>query len=168
MFFCAFALAVTVLFWAMAPLTDALDRGPWGRALAPTLLVALVGVVYETVFVAARGQTPAKDLFDVKVVVRGTPDAPDRLRAGGRSVLVWSWLLVPDLRVALLLVAAGALATALQPGGRGPHDRLLGTDVVGYDADVEEGPIARPDDGAVERRYGPRSWWRALTNPVSR
>lgn len=167
-FFCTFALAATVLVPVTAPLTDLLDRGPWGRALGPAVLVAIVGVVYETVFTAARGQTPAKDLLCVKVVVASTSHTPAPVRAALRAALLWSWVLL--VHPALMVVALLAVfSPAVGPSGCGVHDRLFDTEVIPYDADAVEGPIAAtPTTRAVEARYGARSWWRSLTGSIGR
>lgn len=168
-FFCTFALAVTVLVPVTAPLTDLLDRGPWGRTLAPALLIAVVGIVYETVFTAARGQTPAKDLLCIKLVGRSTTDPPSPRRAALRAALLWSWVLIPHAGVALALGVVAAASLAAGRDGRGLHDRLFGTEVIPYDADAVEGAIlTKPASGAVEARYGARSWWRSLTGTVTR
>ncbi|MDW3217837.1 MAG: RDD family protein [Acidimicrobiales bacterium] len=160
-FFCTFALAVTVLVPVTAPLTDLLDRGPWGRALGPAVLIAVVGIVYEAVFTAARGQTPAKDLLCIKVVARSTPDTPTPLRAVLRAAVLWSWVLL--VHPALIALFAVGLAF------RGGHDRLFDTEVIPYDADAVEGPIvAAPPTRVIEARYGARSWWRSLTGTVGR
>ena len=163
-FFVTFGLAVSVLFAVMAPLTDALDLGPWGRALAPTLVFVLLAVTYETVFVALRGQTPGKDLLNVKVTRDGT-SAPLWVTAFVRAVVAWSVVVVAvvDLRVGLAIVAAGVLALVIDPGRMGVLDRLCGTTVISYDADLEEGPIdVRGSSDDLESRYGPRLW-RSLT-----
>lgn len=172
-FFCTFALAVTVLVPAMAPLTDLLDRGPWGRSLAPALLFALVGVVYETVFTAGRGQTPAKDLLCIKVVHASTPDPPARRRVAIRAAMLWSWVVVPLpgstlAAVVLSVFLSGMALTALDPAHRAPHDRLLTTEVISYDADAMEGAVVPTPAGAIEARYGARSWWRSLAGMVTR
>ncbi|MEQ8840288.1 MAG: RDD family protein [Acidimicrobiales bacterium] len=161
-FFLSFGLAVTVLFAVMAPLTDALDVGPWGRALAPALLVFVVAVTYETAFVARRGQTPGKELCNVKVIA---VDAPGP-RAFGRAVVAWGVLVVPDFGLALLPVAVGVVALLADPRGRSVFDRVFGTWVIDYDADIEEGPVvAAASSDEIESRYGPRLW-RAVTGSL--
>ncbi|GJM39506.1 MAG: hypothetical protein DHS20C19_28730 [Acidimicrobiales bacterium] len=167
-FFCTFALAATVLVPVTAPLTDLLDRGPWGRSLGPAVLLVIVGVVYETVFTAARGQTPAKDLLCIKVVAAATPDPPAPVRAALRAALLWSWVLLvhPTVMVAAL---AAVFALAVGSSARGLHDRLFDTEVIAYDADAVEGPIpAAPTTRAVEATYSARSWWRSLTGSIGR
>ena len=172
-FFCTFALAVTVLVPVMAPLTDLLDRGPWGRSLAPALLIALVGITYETVFTAGRGQTPAKDLFCIKVVAASTPDPPARRRVAIRATLLWSWIVVPlpgsTVAAGVVIVfVVGMAAAALDPARRALHDRLLTTEVIAYDADAVEGAVVSTPASVIEARYGARSWWRSLAGMVTR
>lgn len=160
-FFLTFAIAVTVLFAAMAPLTDLLDGGPWGDRLAPTLLFLIVAIVYETAFVSLRGQTPGRDLLDLKVVGVCSSDAPSRLAAMARAT-GWAVVLIPDWRVTAAIVAAAAVWVVVDPRGRGPHDLFVGTTVIPYNADVEEGLImSGASETAIDERYGPRSW-RAL------
>ena len=157
-FFLTFALAVTVLFVVMAPLTRLLDVGPWGTRLAPTLLFVVVAVAYETTFVSRRGQTPGRDLLNVKVLGHDGYSAPSTWTAFARALCWGAVALVPDPRIGIALAVASVLWLLVDPAGRGPHDRLVGTSVIPYDADIEEGPIARPRrTEEIEDRYGPRS-----------
>lgn len=165
-FFLTFGLAVTVLFAFMAELTDMLALEPWGRSLAPALLFFVVAVVYESTFVSLRGQTPGKDLLDVRVVDALDAEGariPTPSVASARAVLAWSVAFVPDLRLAFGLAATGALLLLLGPVRLAVLDRIMTTAVVAYDADREEGPLDdRVPADDLEHRYGPRLW-RSLT-----
>jgi uncharacterized RDD family membrane protein YckC len=165
-FFLTFGLAVTVLFAFMAELTDMLALDPWGRSLAPALLFFVVAVVYEATFVSRRGQTPGKDLLDVRVIDALDPEGsriPTPSVAAARALVAWSVVFVPDLRLAFALAAAGALLLLLAPVRLAVLDRIVTTAVVAYDADLEEGPVDdRVPADDLEHRYGPRLW-RSLT-----
>lgn len=162
-FFLTFALAVTALFAVMPALTDALDIGPWGRTLAPTLLFVMIAVVYETVFVSLRGQTPGKDLLCLRVTDgAGVPPAAG-VSLGRSALMAMPFLLPHPLLVATTLVV---LAAPMAVGRVSLHDLLTGTDVDAYDADALEGPVPGSSSAEVEARYGPRSWWGALTRDL--
>lgn len=165
-FFLTFALAVTALFFVMAPLTEVLDVGPWGTALAPTLLFVVVAAVYETVFVAQRGQTPGKDLLGLRIT--HTADAVDVVPTAVASLARAGLVTMPFLLPHPVLVTLGlvVLAAPVVVGRPGLHDLLTGTHVEAYDADAVEGPIADDSAAGVEARYGPRSWWGALTRDL--
>ena len=108
----------------------------WSAFLGVAVLYALLEIVY----IAKRGQTPAKELFKIKVV-----------RPGHEGPLGWStsllrWV-VPGLAlalpwwtipIALLVLGAPAFFDAQH---RTLWDRLAGTIVVPYDAKIVEGPI---------------------------
>ena len=159
-FFLTFALAVTVLFAVMRPLSDALDIGPWGTSFAPTLLFGIVAVLYETAFVCLRGQTPGKDLLNLRVT-RTDDTIPTRETALGRSIVLTLPLLAPDPAIGVIVVLAIAAPVAF--GSAGLHERIARTMVSAYDADAEEPALPGVPPDAIEERYGPRSWWRALT-----
>jgi len=156
LFFVMFGLSVSVLFVVMGPLTRLLDVEPWGTRLAPTLVFVLIAVGYETFFVSRRGQTPGRDLLNLKVVGdAGT--APSPWRSFAHS-LCWAVVLVPEWRIVAGLVVASVLWLLIDPTGRGPQNRLTGTWVIRYDADVEEGPVVASKKGEdLEDIYGPRS-----------
>jgi uncharacterized RDD family membrane protein YckC len=102
--------------------------------------VGVLSAIVEIVYLAKRGQTPAKELFKIRVVRQGV--------AGplGWSTSLVRWL-VPGLALALpwwtipiALVVLGAPAF-FDAQRRTLWDRLAGTIVVPYDAKMVEGPI---------------------------
>ena len=104
------------------------------------LTIAGLYALLEIVYVAKRGQTPAKELLKIRVV---HPDQTGRL---GWGVAVTRWV-VPGLAMALpwwsvpiALVVLG-LPALFDPQRRTVYDRLAGTLVVPYDATEVEGPI---------------------------
>jgi uncharacterized RDD family membrane protein YckC len=143
------------------------DPEPWGRAFAPTVaFVALYGI-YELVFTIARGQTPGKDRLDLRVEGAASGRPPDWPRAVVRFVPPAAFMMVPPIWLAALLVV-GLGATAVWPSGRAIHDRLAGTVVVHYDADVEEGPLPGRERDRLRRTYGPRSALAQLVDRLER
>lgn len=164
-FFLTFALAVTVLVAITGPLTSALDVGPWGRTLGPVLLFTGVGLLYETVFIAARGQTPGKDVLHIRVVDAATGETPDVGAALRRSVIVGATRLVPGVGIGTVSVLALAVTMPFDRDQRGAHDLAAGTRVVHHEPDHDDAVRSSwqgfEDD--IEARYGPRSWWRAFT-----
>ena len=140
-FFLQFALAVILtavgvpLRWDGAP-------EPWGKAFVAYVLYVVLFAAYETVFVAARGQTPGKDLCKVKVVDPATLATPSRERVLVRAVVPAVVRLVPGgyamLGVAVLLVTG--LPALVDRRRRTLSDWLAGTVVIAYDANVIEGP----------------------------
>lgn len=129
-----------MLWWLFAMqiigATSWLIDSVWAAFLGIAVLYALLEIVY----VAKRGQTPAKELFKIRVVrVDGTSPP------GWRTAFV-RWL-VPGLAlalpwwtipIALLVLGAPAFFDARQ---RTLWDMLAGTIVVPYDAKLVEGPI---------------------------
>lgn len=129
-----------MLFWLFAMqiigATSWLIDSVWAAFLGIAVLYALLEIVY----LAKRGQTPAKELFKIRVV-----------RADGTAGLGWAtavlrWL-VPGLAlalpwwtipIALLVLGAPAFVDARR---RTLWDMLAGTIVVPYDAKLVEGPI---------------------------
>ena len=69
--FICLALVIIGLAPLMNHLSDRFDPAPWHRAFAATVLYTLVGTIYEVAFLVARGQTPGKDLMNVRVVDAG-------------------------------------------------------------------------------------------------
>lgn len=131
-----------MLFWLFAMqvigLTSWLIDSVWAAFLGIAVLYALLEVVY----VAKRGQTPAKELFKIRVV---RVDGTEGLGVGWRTALL-RWL-VPGLAlalpwwvipIALLVLGAPAFVDAQR---RTLWDMLAGTIVVPYDAKLVEGPI---------------------------
>lgn len=156
---------VTVLFVNLAlvliggaPLVDAaVERWspePWGDSFVPTVLFATLFLVYETTFVAVRGQTPGMDLLGTKVVVTSTGEHPGWRRALVRTLPLATLRLVPGALVGTAAMLAVGVSIPVDRRRRGLHDLLTGTTVVSYDADVDEpGPIDRDE---LAETYGPR------------
>ena len=107
---------------------------------AALVAIAILYAVLEIVYVALRGQTPAKELLKIRVV------HPDKTGPPGWRVAITRWVL-PGLALVLpwsiiLIVLAVLGAPALfDPQRRTLYDRLAGTIVVPYDAKLAEGPI---------------------------
>lgn len=159
--FVTFALSVTVLIGFMEAITDALDGGPWGRALGATVVFAIVMFVYEVTFLTSTGQTPGKDVMRLRVVdAAGGPLSLGRALV--RTSLIVATRFVPGAAAGTACVLLLGLPAPFGRGGRGIHDRVAGTRVEHHDA--EETGALRPDTDpdAFEARYGPRSWWGAL------
>ncbi len=102
--------------------------------------IACLYALLEIVYIAKRGQTPAKEMLKIRVV------HPDQTGPLGWSVAVTRWI-VPGLALALpwwsipiALVALG-LPALFDPQRRTVYDRFAGTLVVPYDATEVEGPI---------------------------
>jgi uncharacterized RDD family membrane protein YckC len=133
-------LTLTML---QSPLTDRLYRRepePWRSSFGPIVVYASLTLVYEVVFVAARGQTPGKDVMKVRVERNGRNALPSRWRATVRSLpaaLVW---LIPGIWRAETALVVLALPALIGPG-RAVHDWLAATCVVAFDADAVEGPV---------------------------
>lgn len=104
---------------------------------AASLLYVALLCAYELVFVARLGQTPGKDLLDVKVV---GPDggAPGAARTVRRLVVLLPLLVVPQWPLVVTLVAATVAVGLVHPERRAAHDLVAGTRVVRYDADEVE------------------------------
>jgi hypothetical protein len=118
-----------------------------GDGLFALVLIAAVGIVYDTALVAARGSTPGKALLRLSVIDSETGADPGLLAAGLRAVGYWTMpgaagivaygllaLLLPDV-----LASTGALAAALlvllsplfdEGRRRGVADRAAGTVVM--------------------------------------
>jgi len=145
-----------------APLIDAaVDRWspePWGPSMVPTVIYACLWFVYQTAFVALRGQTPGMDLLDLKVVDPATGEHPGWARAALRALPTTAARFVPTALGGTVAMLAVGVSAPLSDRRRGLHDLLAGTIVVAYDADVEE---AGDDPGPIDRdelaeTYGPR------------
>jgi uncharacterized RDD family membrane protein YckC len=155
------SLHLTLVLVGLASVIDAAsDRwapDPWGRALVATITYAAITVVYEVVFLAVRGQTPGKDLLDIKVVEVATLDRPRWWVALVRTLPIVALRLVPGVVAGTVAVLAlGVSAPARRR--RGVHDLLAGTMVVYYDAAaMEPESVPEPiDRGALAATYGPR------------
>ncbi len=154
-FWLQFALTILGVLWYIDSSTEIVDgqtirhvshRGPqpWGDDFAPLVTFIVLAFIYEVVFIAARGQTPAKERLKIRVTRVADGKNPTIAQAMLRSSVVAVFRLVPG---ALMLVgnlaafAAGATAP-FNLRRRALHDYLAGTMVVRYDADLHEGNIA--------------------------
>jgi uncharacterized RDD family membrane protein YckC len=141
MFWALFALQVIgITFW-VKEYADRITPTGWGGTFMVVTTIAGLYALLELVYVAKRGQTPAKELLKIRVV------HPERDGGAlGWGVAFTRWL-VPGLAMALPLylspVVLGALGlpALFDPQRRTIHDRLAGTAVVPYDAKEVEGPI---------------------------
>jgi len=165
-------LTLALVLMGLAPVMNSISTRwapePWGSAAAATLLYALVATVYETVFVALRGQTPGKDVCNVKVVDVHTGQPPGWGRALVRTLSFTLLRLIPGVvlgTAAPLLVGVPAVANRR---GRSPVDLLARTIVIRHDADsdadgeADDGEVTDDGKGHVDRdalaaTYGPRS-----------
>ena len=140
-FWLLFALDVIgVTFW-VAKYTDRVTPTPWGSSFVVITTLAGFYAVLEVVYIAKRGQTPAKELLKIRVVRVDRVDPP-----GWQTALQRWWL--PGLAFALpwwgalAAFAALGLPATVDPQRRTLYDRLSHTVVVPYDAKKVEGPIA--------------------------
>lgn len=172
-FFLTFAIVIVFLVSFMDRLSDAVDPEPWGRALMATLLYIAVTFVYEVVFISQRGQTPGKDLLDLKVVSVRTGRHPTLPVAALRALPVAVLRLVPGAAVGTAATLAVGVSVPFDRRRRALHDLLAGTVVVSYDADaheendsgddIEDGEPPALDRDALDRTYRTGSWLRSRT-----
>jgi uncharacterized RDD family membrane protein YckC len=152
-----------------APLIDQLssrfDPSPWGRSFVAMLMYSLVASVYEVVFLSIRGQTPGKDLLDLKVVVRGTVDHPSWSTSVLRVLPIAVLRVVPPPLVGACLVGVLGVSSPIDRDRRGLHDLLAGTIVISFDADEDDidEPVPEIDRHELAETYGPRSLWDHFT-----
>lgn len=155
-FFSMFALVLLGLAGPMERFADAVATEPWGRALAPQLLFVALLVLYRFGFVARQGQTPGQDLVRVEVVgaaIAGR-EPPARLRCLVRALLPSVPFLVPDLRVAGLVVAGLGASALLRSDRRALHDLASGTWIVGrVPPEVDAASEGGGEEGEVD--FGP-------------
>lgn len=122
-------LVPTVLVFAVLVLLtgEELEEGtlPW-QLLVPYLVLA---VAYETVAVAAWGQTAGKWLLGVRVARYVDGGRPSPTQAAQRILLPQSAIVIP-LDIAGALVGLVYLTSTLDPLRRGVHDRYAGTVVI--------------------------------------
>jgi uncharacterized RDD family membrane protein YckC len=159
---------VTVLFVNLglvlvggAALVDrAVDRWspePWGDSFVPTLVYAALFLVYETAFVAARGQTPGMDLLHLKAVVATTGAHPRVARALVRTVPLVALRLVPGALAGTVAMLALGVTCPFDRQRRAINDLLAGTVVIDYDADAgDDGALGPIDRDELAATYGPR------------
>lgn len=166
-------LIIVVLGFAplMDWLSDRVDPSPWHRALMATVLYALVASVYEVIFLVARGQTPGKDLLNVRVVDASSGSTPGLRTAIVRTVPFAVLRMVPGPWLGTAACGVLGVSAPFDADRRGLHDRLAGTRVETYDADEEESdgdPMPTIDREDFFHRYGPRSWWEQVMRRVRR
>jgi uncharacterized RDD family membrane protein YckC len=153
-FWLQFALTILGVLWYIDSSTEIVNgesvrhvshRGPqpWGDDFAPLITFIVLAFIYEVVFIAARGQTPAKERLKIRVTRVADGKNPTVAQAMLRSSVVAVFRLVPG---ALMLVGnLAAFATGISAPfnlrRRALHDYLAGTMVVRYDADLHEGNI---------------------------
>jgi len=153
-FWLQFALTILGLLWYIDSSTEIVNgesvrhvshRGPepWGNDFAPLITFIVLAFIYEVAFIAARGQTPAKERLKIRVTRVADGKNPTVVQAMLRSSVVAVFRLVPG---ALMLVGnLAAFATGVTAPfnlrRRGLHDYIAGTMVVRYDADFHEGKI---------------------------
>jgi uncharacterized RDD family membrane protein YckC len=137
-------LVVLHVLWFMDDWSDRLQPRLWGRGFVATVSFAVIAVAYQTVFIVAnRGQTPGKDIMNLRVVPSSGPGDVGPGRAMVRSVPFAALVLVRP--VSLLVGVAIALVVSLwTPGRRSLPDRLAATAVVSYDRDAEDATARRP------------------------
>jgi uncharacterized RDD family membrane protein YckC len=138
-FWLLFALVVTGLAFWVQPLAEQLDPGPWHRAFVSTLTYAGLFVLYEVVFLAARGQTPGKDVMKIKVIRVRDGERPTIGDACTRSVVHATVAVVPNVWVASVAQFVIGLTAPASPMRRTLADLAAGTQVVYYD-DPDERP----------------------------
>lgn len=160
--FIEFAIVLLGLWWVMDAISTNVDPQPWGRAFAATVLYVVVAAIYEILFLTTRGQTPGKDLLNLKVVDRATGEAPSLAMSVRRTAPFLVLRMVPGAFLGSLVVGA------MCPVGSSRlsiADRIANTMVIEFDAD--EADDDADDDGGTDGRgldrdrlaatYGPRS-----------
>lgn len=150
-----FVVGVSGVVWSLPELAERFDPEPWGRWFVPTLLYIVLHGVHEVVFVAVRGQTPGRDLVNIRVEDARSGDLLGPLEAAFRWLPVGGCFLVRPIWAAALGLLALGVTGGLRDG-RNLLDRISGSHVVAYDADVEEGPRRRVDGDELRRQYGLR------------
>lgn len=137
-------LVVLRVLWFVPGLTDRFQPDPWGRALVATSCFVVLAAAYEVVFVTrSAGQTPGKDILNIRVVRPGHEGAISVWRATAR---VLPLLAIPLLRPWWAVIVALAICGGSLAGGqrRSLGDTLAGTTVVGYVRDDEDPTALRP------------------------
>jgi uncharacterized RDD family membrane protein YckC len=153
-FWLQFALTILGVLWYIDSSTDIVNgetirrvshRGPepWGDDFAPLITFIVLAFIYEVVFIAARGQTPAKERLKIRVTRVADGKNPTVLQAMLRSSVVAVFRLVPGalMLVGNLAAFATGVTAPFNMRRRALHDYLAGTMVVRYDADLHEGNI---------------------------
>ena len=153
-FWLQFALTILGVFWYIDSSTDIVNgetirtvshRGPepWGDDFAPLITFIVLAFIYEVAFIAARGQTPAKERLKIRVTRVADGKNPTITQAMLRSSVVAVFRLVPGalMVVGNLAAFATGVTAPFNMRRRALHDYLAGTMVVRYDADLHEGNI---------------------------
>jgi uncharacterized RDD family membrane protein YckC len=153
-FWIQFALTILGVFWYIDSSTEIVNgesvrhvshRGPqpWGDDFAPLITFIVLAFIYEVVFIAARGQTPAKERLKIRVTRVADGKNPTVAQAMLRSSVVAVLRLVPGalMLVGNLAAFVTGLTAPFNMRRRGVHDYLAGTMVVRYDADFHEGKV---------------------------
>jgi len=153
-FWLQFALTILGVLWYIDSSTDIVNgetirrvshRGPepWGDDFAPLITFIVLAFIYEVVFIAARGQTPAKERLKIRVTRVADGKNPTVVQAMLRSSVVAVFRLVPGalMLVGNLAAFATGVTAPFNMRRRALHDYLAGTMVVRYDADLHEGNI---------------------------
>lgn len=163
----ALAVSLALVLLGLAPVIDRLssrfDPQPWGHAFVATVMYAMVAFVYEVVFVATRGQTPGKDLLDLKVISVATGRHPSWGVAILRAVPMAVLRLVPGPLFGTLAEMLLGVSAPFDRRRRALHDFLAGTIVIQYCSDDEDDDTDGIDRQALADTYGPRSFWDYLT-----
>ena len=145
-FFLLWVLVVLQILWFMGEMSDRVDPEPWGRAFPATVAFVVLSAVYEVVFLRFNdGQTPGKDLFNVRVVRRSDGGNLSVARAGRRWLLPGLAALVWPIWAAVLAVLATGLTVPFGARRRAVHDRLAGTVVVHFQRD-DDGDAAELEE----------------------
>lgn len=142
-------LVVLRVLWFVPGLTDRFQPEPWGRSFVVTVTFVALATVYEAVFVSrSSGQTPGKDIMNIRVVGPAGDGAVGTGRALARALPVFA---VPLVRPMWAAVAVLAVVTLTLAGRRSLSDALTRTTVVPYHRDQED-PTARRPLGRHQRR----------------
>lgn len=141
-------VVVRVLWFMNDAATAVASSSHWGRALAPLLAYVVALAVYEVAFLSwSDGQTPGKDLMDVRVVTARNHGAVGPGRALRRWAAVGPALLFP-LPWCVSFAVVGTALSAVGPR-RSLPDLVAGTEVIPWVRDLEDEAARRP----VSRRH---------------
>lgn len=150
-FFLLWVLVVLQILWFMDDLSDRLDPEPWGRAFPATVAFVVLSAAYEVVFLRGNdGQTPGKDLLNVRVVRRADDGNPSVARAARRWLLPGLAALVWPIWAAVIAVFATGLTVPFGAARRTLHDHLAGTMVVHFERDTEDDDAGELDEGNTD------------------
>ncbi|MGH9187144.1 MAG: RDD family protein [Acidimicrobiales bacterium] len=137
-FFVLWALVVLRVLWFMGELSERVDLEPWGRRFVATVTFVVFHAVYEVVFLTRnQGQTPGKDIMNIRVVPLDGGDDVTAVRAATRWLVPGVGVLVPPVWLGAMVVCASGV-TAAAGRRRAVHDLVAGTMVVPYARDRED------------------------------